>query len=299
MRINESRVCALLLPLVLTGLVTTGAAGQNATQAPVSQGPRERVVTGDHAISPGEVVEEIVVVGGDLRVGGEVRGDAVVLGGDLILEESGVVNGDAVVTGGELLNEGGRVRGEMRTLAGEGLDIAREIQRAVAGAETAAATAERSRAVATAREAARAERQDRRDGFWFDPIRRGFAGIISTLAFGLVLAGIGATLIFYGRPYLETVSDTVRSAGVRSAATGLAASFLALPAFVVLIVALAVSIIGIPFLLLAIPLYPLALFAAGAFGLLAVAHAIGERTAEQSREGLDFRYRNSYAYLLT
>src|SRR5690606_19874574 len=164
MRINESRVCALLLPLVLTGLVTTGAAGQNATQAPVSQGPRERVVTGDHAISPGEVVEEIVVVGGDLRVGGEVRGDAVVLGGDLILEESGVVNGDAVVTGGELLNEGGRVRGEMRTLAGEGLDIAREIQRAVAGAETAAATAERSRAVATAREAARARSEERRAG---------------------------------------------------------------------------------------------------------------------------------------
>jgi hypothetical protein len=30
-----------------------------------------------------------------------------------------------------------------------------------------------------------------------------------------------------------------------------------------------------------------------------VGHAIGERTAEQSRDGLDFRSRNSYAYLFT
>jgi hypothetical protein len=297
MRINESRVCALLLPLVLTGLVTTGAAAQNdATRQAVPTGSQERVVTGDRTIAAGEVVDEIVVVGGDLRVEGEVRGDAVVLGGDLILEQTGRVNGDAVVTGGELVNQGGQVRGEMRTLAGEGLDIAREIERAVAG--TAAATA-RTRQATPERDAAQAERRGRRGGFGFDPIRRGFAGIISTLALGLVLAGIGATLIFYGRPYLETVSDTVRSSGVRSGATGLAASFLAVPAFVVLIVALAVSIIGIPFLLVAIPLYPLALFAGAALGLLAVAHAIGERTAEQSREGLDFRHRNSYAYLFT
>src|SRR5690606_7714339 len=38
---------------------------------------------------------------------------------------------------------------------------------------------------------------------------------------------------------------------------------------------------------------------AAVFGLLAVAHAIGERTAEQSRQPFDLRYRNSYAYLFT
>jgi hypothetical protein len=80
---------------------------------------------------------------------------------------------------------------------------------------------------------------------------------------------------------------------------GLAASFLVIPAFVVMVVALAVSIIGIPFLLVAAPLYPLAIAAAAGMGLLASAHAIGERTSEQRSSGFDFRYRNAYAYLFT
>src|SRR5690606_12926789 len=133
----------------------------------------------------------------------------------------------------------------------------------------------------------------------FRSIRHGFAGILSTLAFGLVLAGVGSLLIFYGQRYLETVSDTIRTSTVRAGGVGLAALFLVVPAFVVLVVALAVSIIGIPFLLVAVPLYPLAIAAAAAFGLLAAAHALGERTAEQRRDVYDLRYRNSYAYLFT
>src|SRR5690606_27647394 len=103
----------------------------------------------------------------------------------------------------------------------------------------------------------------------------------------------------YGRPYLETVSDTVRSNTLRAGVVGLAATFLIVPAFVVLIVALAVSIIGIPLLLVAVPAYPLAVAAAMVMGLLAAAHAIGERTAEQTRGPLELRFSNSYAYLFT
>jgi hypothetical protein len=287
---------ALLLPSLLLGLGTGPAWGQGAATAaqPVQEGGR--VFTGDRTVERGEVAEGIVVVGGDLRVRGEIAGDAVVVGGDLVLEEGGVVLGDAVVTGGSIVNEGGRVRGEMRTIDGRGRDVAGEVERAVRGG-TGPAAAARGEARA-ARATARQERRSSRDGA-FGPIRRGIAGIISTLALGIVLAGIGATLVFYGRPYLETVSDTIRSSTLRAGGTGLAASFLVIPAFVVLIVALAVSIVGIPFLLVAIPLYPLAVFGAAAFGLLGVAHAIGERTAEQSRDGLDLRYRNSYAYLFT
>ncbi|MEX2583802.1 MAG: polymer-forming cytoskeletal protein [Gemmatimonadota bacterium] len=299
MRTREMRVPALLLPLVFMGLTTPGLSAQNSAAAAIQaarSAVQDRVVTGDRTVEVGEVVDDIVVLGGDLRVRGEISGDAVVIGGNLILEESGMVDGDALVTGGELINEGGRVRGEMRAIEGGNLDIAREIERALSGAGIAEAT---RGTVDVEREVVRSERRERRQSAWYDPIRRGFAGLISTLALGLVLAGIGSVLVFYGRPYLEIVSDTIRSSGVRSAATGLAASFLAVPAFVVLIVALAVSIVGIPFLLIAIPAYPLALFAGAVFGLLALAHAVGERTAEQTREGLDFRYRNSYAYLFT
>ncbi|MQA89862.1 MAG: hypothetical protein GEU90_06460 [Gemmatimonas sp.] len=298
MRTSHRRVPAMLLPLALLGLVAHGVVAQESEAVSDRDGAAQgRVVTGDRTIEEGEVVDEIVVVRGDLRIRGEVRGDAVVIDGDLILEEGALVGGDVAVTGGELVNQGGRVRGEMRSIEGNDLDIAGEVDRALSEADIAVGEA-RSALPPTPPTAPRPPRV-REEGSGFGPVRRGFAGIVSTVAMGLVLAGIGATLVFYGRPYLETVSDTVRISGIRSGATGLAASFLAFPAFVVLLVALAVSIIGIPFLLIAIPLYPLALFAGAVFGLLGVAHAIGERTAEQSRDGLDFRYRNSYAYLFT
>jgi hypothetical protein len=293
MRTKEMHLSAFFLSLLIAGsgglsaqeipVPTVAPEAPAAPQAPEPPANQGRVFTGDQTVAAGESVDGLVVVGGDLRVQGEVRGDAVVVNGDLFLSETGMVLGDAVVTGGELVNEGGRVRGEMRTVdadepGGQGVSVA---PRGAVQTE------------------ARSTRRAPRDGFWFDPIRRGMAGIISTLALGLVLAGVGAAVVFYARPYLETVSDTVRGATVRAGLTGLAASFLAIPAFVVLIVALAVSIIGIPFLLIAVPLYPVAIFAAGMFGLLSVSHAIGERTAEQSRDALDLRYRNSYAYLFT
>jgi hypothetical protein len=330
MRTRDSSIFAILLPLLLAGGIAgsasaqeaPGSAGAEAAGAaaivapegqeavitppspPVPPTPpvavtgsaagQRQVFTGNRTIEAGEVVEDIVVVGGELRVRGEVRGNVVVVGGDLVLEPSGSIAGNATVTGGRVVNEGGRVGGDIRAINGEAVGLTEEIQRAVAGTATATAGRERS----TPAGGAQASRRGRlRSGF--EPIRRGVAGVISTVALGLVLAGIGATLVFYGRPYLETVSDTARGATLRSGATGLAATFLIIPAFVVLVVALAVSIVGIPFLLVAVPLYPLAIFVALVFGLLAVSHAIGERTAEQGREVMDMRYRNSYAYLFT
>lgn len=283
---------ALLIAALLTcgGLATAAAAQDTAPPEPpappATEIPRSGVViTGNHTVPAGETVEGLVVVGGDLQVEGEVTGDAVVVGGDLVLQPGGLVAGNAVVTNGEIVQNGGRVRGEMRMVSGgEGATRAGRI----APGETAPS---REVIVETRHDRSRSER-----GI-FRGIQRGIAGIMSTLAFGLVLAGAGALLIFYGSKYLETVSDTIRTSTVRSGGVGLAALFLVVPAFVVLVVALAVSIIGIPFLLVAVPLYPLAIAAAGGFGLLAAAHALGERTAEQRRA--PYERRNSYAYLFT
>jgi hypothetical protein len=271
------------LPVAPVAPVEAAAAGEQSSG---------RVITGDHTVRAGETVEGLVVVGGDLRVEGEVTGDAVVVGGNLLLEQSGVVLGNAVVTGGEIVERGGRVNGEMRVMSG-GSAISTGVQDVAA---PAAVTVERGR---EAWQGDRGDFRGRRGGSWFGPIQRGFAGIFSTLAFGLVLAGAGSLLIFYGRRYLDTASDTLRVSTLRSGGVGVAAFFLIVPAFVVLVVALAVSIIGIPLLVLAVPLYPLVIASAVAFGLLAAAHALGERTAEQRRELYDMRYRNSYAYLFT
>lgn len=263
------------------------------------QDDRDRVLTGDHTVEAGDTVEDVVVVGGTLRVRGEIRGDAVVVGGDLLLEEGATVRGDALVTGGKIVDNGGRVFGEMRTLQEGGGDVSHQIKRAllegVAATEAGRAEREATRGAPELQQRVRVDSESS----WFRPIRRGLAGLISTVALGLVLAGIGGALIFYGRPYLEAVSDTLRHSTVRSAGVGLAAGFLLVPTFVVLVVALAVTIIGIPLLLVAVPLYPLAIAAAIAFGLLAAAHAIGERTAEQRGDLYDLRHRNSYVYLFT
>jgi hypothetical protein len=297
MRINFWRSPAL----PLAGCLLAGGLPAAAQQGPPEIEPASAeeeargrsVFTGNHTVAEGDTVEDVVVVGGDLRVRGTVTGDAVVVGGRLILDETGMIHGDATVTGGTIVESGGSVRGEMRMLDASG----GMIESGAAAAATSPPLPDReTRGVV---QNGRGDRDFFGRGSAFRAIRDGFLGVVSTIALGLVLAGIGAVLIFYGRPQLDTVSDTIRGATVRSAVVGLAATFLIVPAFIVLVVALAVSIIGIPLLILAIPLYPLALAAAFAFGLLAAAHAIGERTSEQRNDGFDFRYRNSYAYLFT
>lgn len=278
--------------LLACGLLASAAPAwsQESAETPAAGAERaeDRVITGDHVVAKGDVVSSVAVVGGDLTIRGRVTGNAVVVDGDLILRESGIVLGDATVTGGRIVHDGGRVRGEMRVIEEAGAA-------AVAGDEPRRGAREADRRPGIVEE--RIDRRVRERSSWFGPIRRGFAGLISTVALGLVLAALGAALVFYGRPYLETVSDTLRSSTGRSAAVGLAAGFLVIPAFVVMVVALAVSIIGIPVLLIAVPLYPLVIAAGAAMGLLAGAHAIGERTAEQQGQPFQRRLSNSYAYL--
>jgi hypothetical protein len=217
---------------------------------------------GSRTIAEDEIVGDAVVVGGRLQVHGIVEGDAVVVGGRLTLHPTGRIDGDVVVVGGRFDNHGGQVVGEIET-------------REQAGVVVRSRTEERGA---------------------FHRVGRAIAGLISTLAVLLVLVGIGAVVVFYARAHLDTVSDTARAATLRSGAVGLAATFLIIPVYAVLLVGLAISIVGIPLLLIAAPLYPIAVIAAIALGLLASAHALGERTAEQ-REGFQLRYHNSYAYL--
>jgi hypothetical protein len=303
---HRLRAAGAAVVLALCALLAADpASAQQAPAAGAGQTSQQDIaVRGDLVIEAGESAHDVVVYGGNLTVRGRVTGDAAVFGGNLVLADGGEVLGDAIVAGGQLVEEGGRVAGEMRVL-----DDARALARDGAAAGAAAAATERSsardisrevrEAVREAQREARAEqRAPRQERSWFDRFRRGLASLLSTLALAVVLGGAGAALVFYGRPYLETVSDTVRASAMRAGAVGLAASFLAVPGLIVLIVVLVVTIVGIP-LLVAVPLYPLAFIVATVFGLLGVAHAIGERTAEQRRESFDLRYRNSFAYLFT
>jgi hypothetical protein len=252
-----------------------------APPAPLAVPQGSQISFNGYDVPRGKVVDgDVVVPFGDVRVAGEVMGDVTVGKGNLVLAPSGVIHGDAVVTGGELLNEGGRVFGEMRVNSDDG-----------EGAE-AAARAEADRA-----DGARAEHFRVRNGGW-GSMREGAEGLVSTLTFALVLCLIGAGLVFYALPQLERVSGTIRRDIGRSAAVGIAANFLSLPAFVIGLVVLLVTIIGIPLLILYVPLFWVALMAAAGLGLVAAAHAIGERTAEQGGSFGSMR-RNAYSYTFT
>lgn len=257
--------------LVLDPAVPIAAEAPATPAAPARRGAVLEV-NGDRTIAAGEVVEgNVVVLNGTLTVAGEVRGDVTVSRGDLRLLQGASVAGDAVVTAGRLVNQGATVGGEMRVV-----DAGRAVG---APGSRAASRAGLGRSL-------------------FAPIGAGLAGLMQTLALGLLLAGVGVAMIFYGRGHLGRLSDTIRGERGRSAGVGIAAGLLAVPAFVVGGVALAVTIIGIPLLVLYVPLYWVALFAAAAVGLVAVAHAVGERTAEQ-RGGYEAEHQSAYGYVFT
>lgn len=256
-----------------------------APPAPLAAPARSQISFNGYTVPRGKVVDgDVVVPFGDVRVEGEVMGDVTVGKGNLELADGAVIHGDAVVSGGgRLLNQGGRVDGEMRVNSDE-------------GEAAAAAAAARGQAVHARGEAA--EHFRIRNGGWWGSIGEGAEGLVSTLTLALILCLIGSGLVFYALPRLERVSGTIRRDAGRAAAVGIAANFLSLPAFVVGVVVLAVTIIGIPLLVLYVPLFWVALSAAAAFGVVAVAHAVGEHTAEQSGSFGSMR-RNAYSYTFT
>lgn len=134
----------------------------------------------------------------------------------------------------------------------------------------------------------------------FRHIWRGLSGIFSTLIVYAILVGLGFLGVFFGRKYLEGISDTARQSTLRSLLVGVAGSFLVLPAWILGMIALAISIVGIPLLLVWVPLFPVAVCLALVVGYLAVAHAGGEALAERRFDGGDwFKRANSYYYVVT
>lgn len=254
----------------------------------------DRVVTGrDLHIGQGELVEgKVVLAGGDLLLEGHVTGDVTVTGGDLELGPAAVIDGSAHVTGGDLSNAGS-IGGDVRVTGGRLINrdgrVAGEMRVEDAVASATAGGRERPGA---------AEAHIGTRGGWTSRVSSGLSGLASNVALGLLLAGLGAVLVFFAHPQLERVSDSVRRDTVRAGLLGVASHFLALPVFVLGIVLLVLTLIGIPLLLLFVPLFWVALIAVAGYGLVAVAHAVGERTAERSGH-FEARYRNSYTYVFS
>jgi hypothetical protein len=140
-----------------------------------------------------------------------------------------------------------------------GRDIAREVKREIRAALADMTPSERKRSRA----------------------KRPASGLLG-LWITTVLAGL---LVLFLRPrWLEATGERIHASPGRAAATGIAASVLILPTFVVGIVALVLSIIGIallPFWMLA---FPAAVAVAGIIGLAAGALVTGEAISRRTSE---------------
>lgn len=259
------------LALVLTAAFAPGAAAQ--APAPAHQHPGvlegrtlhqgDRLwFRGAHTVAADEVIEgDVVVASGSLTVLGEVHGDVVVGGGDLVLRAGSVVYGDAVVTGGKLVN-GGKVLGRVQ----EGSPTR------VSGTQS----------------------MHVRRGF-LSSLGEGWSRLVGLLAMGIVLGALGLGLSVYGRGYLEQASDVVRRAPLGAVGIGLAANVLVIPAFLAGMLGLTLTLVGIPLLLVFIPMFWTAVSVLAAVGVVAVAYALGQRTAERRRAGEG----NAFSYLLS
>ncbi len=224
-----------------------------------------RIVAGDdHGVAADALVDHgILVVDGRLDVRGTVQGDVVLVDATMALHEGGAVLGDVRHVDSRIERMGGVVAGDV-------VDLARELRR----------NAERERDRLRA-ELRRELRQFDHQPFYAEGpsavarVRRALSGLVGTAALFVVLALLAAGAITVAGDRGEIVTRVLGRDPAKSLVVGLAGTFLAIPAYVVGIVALAVTIIGILGLFVWIPLFPLAVLAAAFVGLVATSRHVG------------------------
>lgn len=205
----------------------------------------------------------------DGLLAGTVAGNVFVADGSLIIEPTAVIEGDLITLDATVENLGGTIMGEMRDLEGaiSPVVVAQTLVRATQVAHEAPGV--------------------------LHNVLRGVGTIMQTVAAYLIFGLIGALVVYFFRPHLETVSDTVSYSFGRSFLTGLAAQLLFLPVMLVLIVLVLTWIV--------LPVYVVGFILAVLLGYLAVAHAAGENLTRRRYPSWVARMRrsNSYYYVLS
>jgi hypothetical protein len=122
------------------------------------------------------------------------------------------------------------------------------------------------------------------------------AGVGGTL---VALGLIGAAVITFARPVLETVSETVTHSLPRAFVVGLLAQVMVIPTVGLVIAGLALTVIGLLFVPFAAAAALLLLLATAILGLLAIAHAMGETVSRRRMARGVVIQPDSYRYLGT
>jgi hypothetical protein len=217
---------------------------------------------GQYSVGSDETIHgHVVVLEGSAEVHGRIEGNVIALDGDITVFPGGSIIGDVLSIGGAIHKVGnGTISGSEQAL---------EAAVAPSGGPPAPVLGQMVRHAA------------------------GLAGLVLTLTV------LGFGLVTFGRPNLEIVSDTVTHSFGRSFLAGLLGQVLVLPTFGMLVIGLALTIAGALLLPFAIAVYVLLVLVTSIGGLLAVAHAIGERITHRRMARGIIVSPNSYRYIVT
>src|SRR5688500_12143238 len=199
----------------------------------------------DVTVDRDEIVEEVVVIGGNATINGEVDGELTVIGGNATLGPEAIIRDDVAIVGGTLNRAPGSViEGRIQNVA-----VGDERWR---GANFPGMV---------------------RDTIFRDTIGRvgSFAGTLLRIGFLALLALIVAA---FGRTWVERIAERASTDPLRSGLTGFLGQVLFFPVLLITVVILAVSISGIPLLVL-VPFAILAIIVVALVGYTGVADYVG------------------------
>lgn len=208
--------------------------------------------TGEHVIASGTAVPgDLVAYRGTIEVHGSVAGNVVAFGGDVVLHPDAHVRGDALAVGGTIRQEGGRVDGEIRSVAGHAPGIAPLFATRAA------------------------------------PPRSAQQLLSLVAAWFAVLAAVAFAVLLLARANLTTIASRIRSDFGRSLLVGVAGQLAIAPALLLLIVGLAITVIGMLLIPFALVAFLLAVVGIGTLGFLAMAHQNGRAVRRRSDDAAD------------
>ncbi len=189
------------------------------------------VLMGDDIfIEKDEVIDgNVVAIGGSVTILGKVYGDAVAIGGTLTLGDSAYVSGDAVSVAG------GFERSRTSRVGGEKVQVGLKLPMPFWKAKT--------------------------------PRQSTFIELMRWIVFYLIVFAFAAVALYLGRDRIAFASEYLGREPFPSFLLGLLSPFLALVAFVLLLI----TLIGIPVALALIFLYPIFMF----LGWVVAGHRVG------------------------
>ena len=220
-----------------------------------------------------EVVNDIVSIGGDVKVDGQVRGDAVAVGGEAKI--NGRVTGEVVAIGGNVeLGPDAEVWGDIVTVGGR---VRREDGASVLGEVSEVAWDDFDWSFGD-------DWFDGWDGYWFPRVgdRPPFFRLgkvfefVQSIIFTVLLIALSGLVLLVAPKGVSRVRAAASSDLWLMFAVGLGVEVFFLPVLILVSLLLTVTVIGIPFAILLWPAALIGLTAAFVFGYTGSAAAAGD-----------------------